>query len=126
MTEKIHQKKANNKLTDVELNIAIAKSRGMPVFSDGITHDLTPCNWNDAYDVKGKLLKRIPNFCNDLNIIHGMEESLTDAEYETYWDNLVIICVRDGRERLNSATARQRAEALLIVLNISSNQNNYE
>lgn len=125
----LHQNNKNNttnkrsSMTDTELNIAIAKSLGMPVLSDGIRHDLTPCNREGEYDGKGKLLKEIPNFCKNLNITHDVEESLTDTEYDTYWDNLVTVCVRDGRERLNSATARQRAEALLVVLHTRSNQN---
>ena len=51
------------------------------------------------------------DFCNDLNAMHKAEESLTDFEYEAYWDELILVCILDKYERLNSATAWQRARA---------------
>lgn len=57
--------------------------------------------------------RKCPDYVNDLNSMNRAEESLTDQMYDAYWMELVNVCVRDGHERMNSSTARQRAEAFL-------------
>ena len=60
--------------------------------------------------------QRPPKYPQDLNAMHAIEMSLTDKEYDTYWNHLVEVCIRDGHERINSATARQRAEAFVLTM----------
>lgn len=72
------------------------------------THKGSPEYWNGK-----QWARKCPDYVNDLNAMHRVEEWLTDQMYDAYCNELVSICVRDGRGRMNSATARQRAEAFL-------------
>lgn len=64
-----------------------------------------------------KDLKHVPpDFVNDLNEVNYYEISMPGYVYDTYWNNLVSICVRKGVSRMNSASARLRCEALIVTL----------
>jgi hypothetical protein len=77
-----------NKLTNEQINIAIAKS----------------CGWD---------LLDIPDYCNDLNAMHEAENSIPHPSY-FYQSNLTELC--GGENRIYRATASQRAEAFLRTL----------
>lgn len=62
------------------------------------------------------ILLKVPDYPNDLNAMHEAEMALDDTQYEAYWDNLVYICTREGYERMNSTTAKMRAEAFILTI----------
>ena len=65
----------------------------------------------------------LPRYTEDLNAIHDAESLLTDAQHRRYRIQLRMVCHNGSREMINSrkitsATAAQRAEALLKALNL--------
>lgn len=63
--------------------------------------------------------RKLPDYLNDLNAIHEAEEKLTDGEYNHhfihYLDDTQARTL-EHRNRCVSATAAQRAEALLRAI----------
>jgi hypothetical protein len=57
---------------------------------------------------------KMPDYCNDLNAMHEAEKALGLA-YDRWTRELREICERD-RRCIESATARQRAEAFLRTI----------
>jgi hypothetical protein len=95
------------KMTDEEINKAVAEIRGWKNLSFDVWHNgivgILPTN----KDVRSK----IPDYCNDLNAMHEAEKSLGSAEQgRNYMDFL------DDGNGGHTATARQRAEAFLRTL----------
>ena len=84
-------------MNDSQINIAIAEACALVVFATTRPTDL-------------------PDYANDLNAMHEAEKLLNDVSYDSYWSNLVFVCIQSNMERLNSATARQRAEAFLKTI----------
>lgn len=91
-------------MSDKEINEAISyqSSFSAPSTRKG------PEYWNGK-----RWARKCPDYVNDLNAMNRAEESLTDEMYDVYWNELVAVCVRYSHERMNSATARQRAESFL-------------
>lgn len=104
-------------MTDTEINIAIAEACGWALVKDD--PDFYEY-WEHPKD--GRKIgvaansSPFPDYCNDLNAIHEAEKVLNDVSYDSYWSNLVFVCIQSNMERLNSATARQRAEAFLRTI----------
>lgn len=111
--------------------IAIAKACGWT----NITSDFYGTVPNaDELDSQGALenLYQIPDYLNDLNVIHGAEKVLTKSEYssplgtaafedDSFAGWLHRIMVRRAEApnfRIYSASAAQRAEAFLRTLNL--------
>jgi hypothetical protein len=95
------------KMTDNQINIAIAEAFGWRQSERNIAH------WYHVLEPYSHILTRdLPNYCNDLNAMHEAEKGLNKNQWVDY-----------GRElsRLNvfpmvHATARQRAEAFLRTI----------
>lgn len=73
--------------------------------------------------VSGAFTNSFPDYPNDLNAMHEAEKTLSDADYNEYIHVLNSVCIstaeagmKQGRSRIMSATARQRAEAFLRTL----------
>jgi hypothetical protein len=115
-------------MTDERINVRVAKILGLPIVSDGITHCLTPCDMGGKYNQDGPLLKKVPNYADDLNACHefaawlNLEQQIKFAEelqciilenpYRAWWDATVMEVFQ-----IADATARQRCEAFLRVHN---------
>lgn len=91
-------------MNDSQINIAIAEACGY-YYMNSVWH--LP---------NGARADKFPDCANDLNAMHEAEKVLNDVSYDSYWNNLVFVCVQSNTERLNSATARQRAEAFLRTI----------
>jgi hypothetical protein len=87
-------------MTNEQINIAIAKA----------------CGWAHP----SVQPYAFPDYCNDLNAIHEAEKTLTADQFEQYrwvlWDMCKQLTVKEWYRAHLSATARQRAEALLKTL----------
>jgi hypothetical protein len=101
---------------------------------DGITaelHNVTGRGWVYAYVEQNGASRclieaRVPNYLNDLNALHKIEETLTDDEL-IRWERILVDIVQplslfrgtDGyahvMAQVHRASARQRAEALVRV-----------
>lgn len=92
-------------MSDKEINEAIS-------YHVSCTHPGTPKGGPGYWNGK-QWARKCPDYVNDLNAMHRAEEWLSDKMYAEYWTELVAVFVRDRHERINSATARQRAEAML-------------
>lgn len=91
-------------MTDKEINEAIS-------YHTNCTAPSTrkgPEYWNGK-----QWARKCPDYVNSLDAMHRAEEWLSDKMYAEYWAELVAVFVRGRHERINSATARQRAEAML-------------
>ena len=95
-------------MSDKEINEAIS-------YHASCTHPGTPKGGPGYWNGK-QWSRKCPDYVNSLEAMHRVEELLTDQMYDAYCNELVSICVRDGRGRINSATARQRAEAFLRTI----------
>lgn len=85
----------------------------------------TPCDHitHDQYKPYGDLL---PDYCNDLNAVHDIEETLTDEQYERYsvdlWSIVNHAQIRQPshptrcERTFMSASAEQRTDALILTL----------
>jgi hypothetical protein len=91
-------------MTDKEINEAISYHTNGTAPSTG----KGPEYWNGK-----QWARKCPDYVNNLDAMHRAEKSLSDRMYDEYWNELVAVCVRDRYVRMNSSTARQRAEAML-------------
>ena len=58
----------------------------------------------------------VPNYSGDLNVMHEVEEGMTEAEYNKYCDILWNMCHNaSGKGGAINSTARQRAEAFVLM-----------
>jgi hypothetical protein len=63
----------------------------------------------------------VPDYLRDLNAMHEAEKTLTESQHESYWRNLIKVCIdpeNNNRSWIHLATAKQRAEAFLLALNL--------
>jgi hypothetical protein len=90
-------------MTNEQINRAIAEACGW--------HSITTTG---IHGMKGPLrgFMQIPNYCADLNAMHGAEEAITGVLWRDYFERLQ----RHGKASGIRATARQRAEAFLRTL----------
>jgi|688.fasta_scaffold399738_2 hypothetical protein len=58
----------------------------------------------------------VPDYCNDLNAMREVEMTLSNEIYEEYWNQLIFVCMNEGEERMNSASAKLRAKAFAIII----------
>ena len=58
----------------------------------------------------------VPDYCNDLNAMREVEMTLSNEIYEEYWNQLIFVCMNEGEERMNSASAKLRAKAFVITI----------
>ena len=111
-----------NNMTSEEINIAIHKSRGFTIVSDGITHCLTPCGPKTERDPEGYLLKECPDYVNSLDAMREAEERLDDKQRRDYAFRLLLVLCHGSAIDLSEhfdllhASARERAEAFLKTL----------
>lgn len=111
-----------NHLTRVErenANAAIARWLGM---TEILRHETTGKleGWLDG------CWKQVADYCGDLNAMHGAEAKLTDEQHSLFRSRLFSYayrepgCTSDQAERNKvSATAEQRAMALLRVIGVT-------
>lgn len=131
-------------MTNKQINIAIAESRGWFKFTQFTTYPKswgrTPARYHNpiwsltsltdmtedectkyGWHGDGHIsIDHIPDYCNDLNAMHESEETLAESLQEKYLDNLYSVCNPDSMYndtwKMNRATARQRAEAFLKTI----------
>ena len=93
-------------MTNEQINAAIAEACGWKaVCVDGDS------GYYKGFDNGAELRPDLPDYCNDLNAMHEVEETLPDGELWTMKYNLPS---QGGLEF--RSTARQRAEAFLRTL----------
>lgn len=103
-------------MKDHEINQAIAESAGW------IRRE--PDCWvhpQHGY-LGGDNLGCCPDYCNDLNVMHEVENRMTDDEHLRFRNALWLLIIRTTQfphhvsRNVHSATARQRAEAYLRTI----------
>jgi len=94
-----------------QINIAIAEACGWK-------HIAFNRGWIKAGD--GETQCVIPNYCENLKLMHEAEKILTADQFEQYrwvlWDICKQLTVKEWYRAHLSATARQRAEAFLKTI----------
>ena len=118
-------------MTDTELNEKIATICGWthmnwdgPVSYGPATHGFKAASYGKPKDrvmlppgeVLGGAGEPIPDYCNDLNACHEMEESIPAERQLTYLTDLAPGAYTPWLQV--TATARQRAEAFLEVMSV--------
>jgi hypothetical protein len=113
-------------MTNEQINIAIAEVRGWTdcVFVESLklTKGLPPPNNPPIYGAYENGMAQLPNYCNDLNVIHEAEKVLNDEQWLEYREelrNVVLGGIRMVSQWCKAdlhATARQRAEAFLKTI----------
>ena len=58
----------------------------------------------------------VPDYCSDLNLMREVEMTLSNEIYEEYWNQLIFVCMNEGEERMNSASAKLRAKAFVKTI----------
>lgn len=98
-------------MTNDQINRAIAEACGW----SQVGHNGYQPVWANS---KGERWaeSHLPDYANDLNAMHEVEELLSDLEYDLFLGSLIELCIVVGRERINSATASERAEAFLRTI----------
>jgi hypothetical protein len=88
------------------------------------------CGWTREAGVTGFVRWRspggyipalLPDYPRDLNAMHEAERTMTEAQHESYWRNLIKVCIdpeNNNRSWIHLATAKQRAEAFCLTLNL--------
>ena len=99
-------------MSEEEINIAIAEYRGWQILEPEV-HKAITYHWVIEPDSSKSIL---PDYCNDLNAMRGAEMTLSNEIYDEYWNQLVFVCVNEGEERMNSASAKLRAKAFVITI----------
>jgi hypothetical protein len=102
-------------MTDREINERVAELAGWRHGPCDCGFDYCPKNerWQD---LKGQWHDELPDFVNDLNAMHGAEESLVEVQKRRYGNILLDIVKPDeyyGEYDLLHATAKQRAAAFV-------------
>ena len=99
-------------MSEEEINIAIAEACGWRLFSQ-FKNLWAPPRSVVEYDCDACPL---PDCCNDLNAMREVEMTLSNEIYEEYWNQLIFVCMNEGEERMNSASAKLRAKAFAITI----------
>lgn len=63
-----------------------------------------------------------PDYCNDLNAMHEIEKLIPENQSEVYWQHLLDLCNASPGTLIERATALQRAEAFVKVMEATSVQ----
>ncbi len=127
-------------MTNKQINIAIAESRGWFKFTQFTTYPKswgrTPARYHNPiwsltsltdmtedectkYGWHGDgyiSIDHIPDYCNDLNAMHEAEKTLDDDQYHNYCRHHLPDTQRSEMAQGRTATARQRAEAFLKTI----------
>ena len=107
-------------MTEEQINIAIAEACGWD--SDDIARGYTLCQFSE----------NVPDYCNDLNVMHEAEKVLNYEQAEQFEDELCDICDMENRHKeyplpfrfaVVNATSCQRAEAFLKTIGKWKEQN---
>ena len=120
----MQNQKYENKMTDEQINIAIAEACGWSNIQDSDYKPFGKAQLVGRHPSGSyQNLLRLPDYLNDLNAMHEAWETLTLAKKRQFETELyrVIICDgdynrNDDAMKITNATARQRAEALLETL----------
>ena len=99
-------------MSEEEINIAIAEYRGWQIL-EPVVHSAITYQWAIEPDSSKSIL---PDCCNDLNAMREAEMTLPNEIYDEYWTQLVFVCMSEGEERMNSASAKLRAKAFAITI----------
>ena len=99
-------------MSEEEINIAIAEYRGWQILEPEV-HRVITYHWVIEPDGSKSIL---PDCCNDLNEMREVEMTLSNEIYEEYWNQLIFVCMNEGEERMNSASAKLRAKAFVIII----------
>ena len=106
-------------MTDEEINLAIAESKGWTKCYKGCDGK----TWRLPDD--SGCQQSLPDYCNDLNLMHEVEKGLDDAIHKVYRRELRFVTgcgasttteLELDNRRFFDATARQRAEAYLRTI----------
>lgn len=101
-------------MTEEQINIAIAEACGWK-YEKNETHAPDGAFW---WSKKPEF----PDYCNDLNAMHEAEKTMNNNDWWKFVEHLTNIC--GGGTALGiSATATQRAEALLKTIGKWEEQN---
>lgn len=85
--------------------------------SDGTIYWLSPTDY--YHEIVGKVIKVYPNYCRDLNAVQGVVSTFKDGDLIRYVNVLWEVCTPNPSVSLIhviEAKARQRAEALVVVI----------
>ena len=99
-------------MTDLQINQLIAEYCGWQILEPEV-HPTITYHWAIEPDGSKSIL---PDYCNDLNAMHEAEMTLPNEIYDEYWNQLVFVCMNEGEERMNSASAKLRAKAFAITI----------
>ena len=99
-------------MSEEEINIAIAEYRGWQILEPEV-HRAFTYHWAIEPDGSKSIL---PDYCNDLNAMREVEMTLSNEIYEEYWNQLIFVCMNEGEERMNSASAKLRAKAFVKTI----------
>ena len=108
-------------MTDEKINIAMAKACGWRVLDPEVKPDIIYLWGLRKGFIHEENREIIPDYCNDLNVMHRAEKMLTEHQWDEYERALRLVCdgcsyyEGAGKELLH-ATAAQRAEAFLRTL----------
>jgi len=111
-----------NQRTDEELNKVIAEYCGwmfvpsQDVYIAGMDQAL-PEHWEDPDEAAHE---NCPNYCRDLNACHEAEGKLDEEQFDLFrailWQSVIATTISAWFRAHLSSTARQRAEALVKVI----------
>lgn len=99
-------------MTDTEINIAIAEACGI----------VDVDQWGPLYKTASGWVRDCPDYANDLNAMHEVEEMLTEDQRKNYWIELYefaprrVFSTHKDNWQMIRPTARQRAEAFLRTI----------
>ena len=105
-------------MSEQEINISIAEACGWT----NVAHNTVFSGRKIGRGIFGNSpsggeYRLTPNYCNDLNAMHEVEEAMSDDQYHTgYKQTLASLVGLAGSMRVTSAKACQRAEAFLRTI----------
>ena len=97
-------------MSEEEINIAIAEYRGWQILEPEV-HKAITYHWVIEPDSSKSIL---PDYCNDLNLIHEAEKVLTSEQVTSYVYLLELM--NDRWSTPAFATAAQRAKAFVETI----------
>ena len=97
-------------MSEEEINIAIAEYRGWQILEPEVHRAIT-YHWAIEPDGSKSIL---PDYCNDLNLIHEAEKVLTSEQVTSYVYSLELMNERWATPAF--ATASQRAKAFVETI----------
>ena len=123
-------------MNDQEINRAVAEASGWipdpknsgnvfyKYWTKGSQRMVDPCPKHEDTGTPCNIWPTIlmPDYCNDLNAMHEVESRMTDDEHLRFRNTLWLLIMRTTKfphhvsRQVHSATARQRAEAVLCAI----------